>query len=464
VDDPAVAGRPPLTFGQVTRVREFRWLWLADVQSLLGDQLARVALSVLVFERTHSNVLTAGVYALTFIPALIGSFLLGPLADRMPRRTLLVGGDLIRAALIGLMALLGAPIWLLCVLLVVAVVIGSPWKAAETALVGDILAGEGYVLGTGLRFATSQGSQLVGFAVGGAAVAAIGPRWALAINAITFAVSALVIRLGVRSRPPAHQADVLSGEEPSPARSWLAGIAMVADSKKLRALLGLSWLAGLFVVPEGLAAPYAASIGGGAKTIGLLLAALPAGTLIGSLLLARFVKGSRRTSLVGPLAVIAGLPLVACVLRPGLTLTIVLWMATGACVSYQVQIIAEYVAAIPNRARGQGVGVLTSGLLAIQGVGLLAAGLVSQVLSTTTTIASCGGLAIVLAIPLALGRRRHGAHAMSSPARRDQPNTWSPTVFGATPQVRRGNLPKASRVGPARTEPFDPDIRSVHAE
>jgi hypothetical protein len=168
--------------------------------------------------------------------------------------------------------------------------------------------------------------------------------------------------------------------------------------------------------------------------------------------------------LVGPLAVIAGVPLLACAFRPGLTVTILLWMATGACVSYQVQIIAEYVAAIPNHARGQGVGVLTSGLLALQGVGLLAAGLVSQVLSTTTTIASCGGLAIVLAIPLALGRRRHGAHAMSSPARRDQPNTWSPTVFGATPQVSRGNLPKASRVGPARTEPFDPDIRSVHAE
>jgi hypothetical protein len=51
----------------VSRVREFRWLWLADVQSLLGDQLARVALSVLVYERTGSSLLTAGIYALTFI-------------------------------------------------------------------------------------------------------------------------------------------------------------------------------------------------------------------------------------------------------------------------------------------------------------------------------------------------------------------------------------------------------------
>jgi MFS family permease len=125
----------------VTRVREFRWLWLADVQSLLGDQLARVALSVLVFDRTHSSILTAGTYALTFIPALIGSFLLGPLADRIPRRRLLVVGDLARAVLIAVMAIVGQPLGLLTVLLVAAVVIGTPWKAAESALIADILAG-----------------------------------------------------------------------------------------------------------------------------------------------------------------------------------------------------------------------------------------------------------------------------------------------------------------------------------
>jgi MFS family permease len=412
VDDVLVPDRPQLTFGQVTRVREFRWLWLADVQSLLGDQLARVALSVMVFDETRSSVLTAGVYALTFIPALIGSFLLGPLADRVPRRTLLVSGDLLRAVLIGAMALLGHPLGLLAVLLVIAVVIGSPWKAAETAMVGDILAGEGYVLGTGLRFATSQGSQLVGFALGGAAVAAIGPRWALGINAITFAVSALVIRLGVHRRPAADHAVDAGGE--TPARSWLAGFHLVAGNKKLRALLGLSWLAALFVVPEGLAAPYAAALGGGAKTVGVLLAALPTGTLIGSLLLSRFVKVDHRASLVGPLAVVAGVPLVACASRPGLAVTLVLWIMTGACVSYQVQIIAEYVVAVPNQARGQAIGVLTSGLLAIQGIGLLGAGLLSQVFTTTTAIALCGGFAIVLAVPLASGRRRYGAHSTRS--------------------------------------------------
>src|SRR5664280_137409 len=65
----------PATFGAVCAVGEFRVLWLADVLSLLGDQLARVALAVLVYGRTGSALLTGLVYALSFLPALVGGAL-----------------------------------------------------------------------------------------------------------------------------------------------------------------------------------------------------------------------------------------------------------------------------------------------------------------------------------------------------------------------------------------------------
>src|SRR5947207_11318190 len=54
------------------RVGEFRSLWSAEGVSILGDQLARVALAILVFERTSSALLTALTYALTFVPAVLG--------------------------------------------------------------------------------------------------------------------------------------------------------------------------------------------------------------------------------------------------------------------------------------------------------------------------------------------------------------------------------------------------------
>ena len=78
-----VRSAPRVTFLDALRVPEFRVIWLADAQSAVGDQLARVALSVLVFERTSSALLTALAYSLTFLPALIGGALLSGLADRV---------------------------------------------------------------------------------------------------------------------------------------------------------------------------------------------------------------------------------------------------------------------------------------------------------------------------------------------------------------------------------------------
>lgn len=66
------------------RLSEFRTLWAAFAQSVLGDQLARVALSLLVFERTESAGWTAATYALTSLPALLSGVLLSGLADRFP--------------------------------------------------------------------------------------------------------------------------------------------------------------------------------------------------------------------------------------------------------------------------------------------------------------------------------------------------------------------------------------------
>jgi len=175
-DRPAgLDGGQVLGFGSVLGEREFRWLWAAGVQSLLGDQLARVALSVLVFRQTGSTLWTALVYALTFLPALVGGLLLSGIADRYPRRTVLVVCDVCRAGLLAAMAVRGMPIVAVGALLVVATLVGAPFKAAEPALIADIFSGDRYVTALGLRTATSQAAQLIGFAVGGVAVAAFGP-------------------------------------------------------------------------------------------------------------------------------------------------------------------------------------------------------------------------------------------------------------------------------------------------
>src|SRR5579862_1912686 len=95
------------TFRDVFSVRQFRPLWLAQILSVAGDRLALV---VLVFSRTHSPLITAAAYAVTYLPWLIGGLLLTGLADRYRRRSVMIGCDLIRCALTAIMALPGVPL------------------------------------------------------------------------------------------------------------------------------------------------------------------------------------------------------------------------------------------------------------------------------------------------------------------------------------------------------------------
>lgn len=403
VTDEADDGRQAEGFAALLRVPEFRVLWLADVQSLLGDQVARVALSVLVFDRTGSGLVTAAVYALTFLPALLGSLVLGGLADRLPRRTLLIGGDLTRAGLLAVMSVPTIPTPVVAGLLVGAVLIGAPWSAAESALIVDILPAGQYPLGAAWRAATAQAAQLAGFVVGGITVAALGPAPALALDAATFAVSAVLIAACVRHRPPTHHDQGTRHTRPR------TGAARILCDLRLRTLLGFSWVLGLLVVPEGLAAPYAATFAAGPVAVGLLLAATPTGVLVGTLLYARALSAPRRAALLGPLATSAGLPLIACALHPGLALTCLLWATSGAATAYQVQVVTEFVTIVPPDIRGQGIALATAGLLAAQGLGLLAGGALTQISTPTTAVAITGAAAVAAAAALTAARHRAAA-------------------------------------------------------
>lgn len=382
---------------------EFAALWVASTQSTLGDQLARVALSVLVFERTGSGFATAAVYALTFLPELVSSVVLGHLADRLPRRGVLVAGDGLRAVLLGVMALPGTPVWAVSGLLVVAVLVAGPWRAAERALVADIIRGEDYVLGVGLRTATTQAMQLIGFAAGGVVVAIIGPRSGLAVDAATFAMSALIIQLSIRDRPAL---DPSSGRRP---RRWFTGAVTVLGDPAMRALLLYSWLVGLLIVPEGLAAPYAAELGAGPRTVGVLLAAIPAGVLAGSVWFSRFVGPGLRARLLTPLAIASGVPLIGCAARPGLVVTVVLWAAAGACTCFMVQVQAEFIGLVPNAIRGQAIAVASGGLLGAQGIGVLGGGALTAALAPSSCVAIAGTVTLASAVLLAgVGARTVG--------------------------------------------------------
>ncbi|WP_406046911.1 MFS transporter [Kribbella sp. NBC_00889] len=176
-----MASRP--TIREVVGVAEFRALWIAHAQSRLGDQLARVAIAVLVFDRTESAAVTALTYALSFLPSLVSAPLLTGLADRFPRRTVMVVTDLSRAGLVTAMAIPGLPVAVLAALLIVVVGLQPLYSAARNAILPTVLEGDRYVVGVGLANATDSIVQVAGFAAGGALVGLTGSHVALALNA-----------------------------------------------------------------------------------------------------------------------------------------------------------------------------------------------------------------------------------------------------------------------------------------
>lgn len=390
------------TFRSVFAVGEFRAIWLAQLLSVAGDQLARVAITVLVYERTRSALLTALTYAVTFLPWILGGVGLAGLADRLPRREVMIACDLARMALVGLMAavsLFGSALslWGMVALVFLVTLLDSPFKSARSALIADILTGEKYVLGTAVTQITFQSGTVIGFAGGGLVVAALGSRIGLLADAATFGVSALLLAVWVRRRPAAAAA-----ARRSQLSEMAAGMRLVFGAGTLRTLVCFAWLGAFYEVPLALAVPYAAHFRGLPTAVGagLVFAATPFGTAVGVTIFGRFVPAARRTHWIGPMAVGACALLLASALGPPLGLALAVFMASGVFGAYQLAANAAFVATVPASRRGQAFGLANGGLQVTQGVWFIIAGAVAQTLSPAAAIAISGGLGAVLAIAL----------------------------------------------------------------
>ncbi|WP_158630429.1 MFS transporter [Glycomyces terrestris] len=368
-------------FREVVASREFRVLWLAQAQSRIGDQLARVALALLVYDRTSSAAMTALVYALTFLPPLLTAPLLAGFADRCSRRAVMVAVDLLRAVLIGLMAVPGTPLAALMVLVLLATCPQPLFSAARNATLPRVLPDARFAVGMSVITATDGLAQIAGFTAGGLLVAATGdPRPVLAVNAATFVLSAALLHWGIGPHRPEPSAQ--SGR-----RGFaVAGVGYVVRDRTLLGLASVMWVFGCFVVPEALAVPYAAEIGAGEEAVGLLMAGDVIGMTVGAVAVAKTGARWRRRLLV-PLAAATGLPLMATALAPGVLPTVVLWAAAGCLGSYMVFAQIAFTQLVPDHVRARAIAFASAGLQTAQGVGVMLGGVLAEAVPPSLAIA-----------------------------------------------------------------------------
>ncbi|KOV78653.1 MFS transporter [Nocardia sp. NRRL S-836] len=387
---------------ELVGLREFRAMWIGSTASTAGDQLAAVALSLLVFERTQSAAWTALTWSLTLFPPLISGPLLGWVADRFPRRTVMVTTAWLQAVFMAAMAIPGMPLWAMIVLLVVVLAISSPYLAAQEASLPHVLPPHRYDDGVALFGTSVDIAQMAGLAAAGFLVAHTNPGVALAINAATFALLAILVQVSVKHRPAADPVGrKKKDDEPRGA------LTLMVSEPRLRTLLGVRLLAGLAMVPEGLAVPLAASLDA-VWAVGLILAIEPAANVLGVALLFRIVRDpAKRERLIGPLAILSLAPLIMFAFNPNLTWTIVLLVIAGIGGAYHTPARAAWMRLLPDQYRGRAYGIGRAALRSSQGGGMALAGVVAHSLgSITATIAGAGGIGLLLATQATFAWRR----------------------------------------------------------
>jgi len=441
-----------VVFRDVFAIAEFRALWLAQILSVAGDQLARVALTVLVYNRTLSPLLAAVTYAASFVPTFVGGVTLGGLADRYPRREVMIACDLVRAVLVLVMAISGLPVPVLVVLLFAVTLAGAPFTSARAAVYPDVLPGDRYVLGNAVVLTTNQLAQVIGFAVGGTLVGFLGTGPSLIIDAATFVVSGLIVRVWTARRPAARPAArPVDGGETRAGRGHglLAGTRLVLARPALRDPMLFGWLAAFYNAPEGVAVPLAHSLGGGSVTVGAVLAAEPFGAMLGSLAFSRLVAPSHRMRWMGPLATAASAVLVLFAFRLGLAAVLAVLFAAGVFAAFQLAANAAFVQAAPPEYRSQAFGLAQGGMSLGQGLLMVLAGAAVDRWSPGPVIAGFGILGTLAALIIIADRSRVLRAALHRPEPRTAPEA-APEPAPAHPDTPAVPVLLAAPVDPAR--------------
>ncbi len=432
---------PRTTYRSVFAAGEFRVLFTGLLMYVLGFEFEILGLSVLVYAQTRSAFLAALAFSMGFAPQAVGGALFTSLADRLPPRGVIAAGLLTRSApglAIGLRPALPIPAML--ALVAATAMVAPVFSAAASGLLPDVLDGDRYILGRSIFSLTGSGAQIAGLGIGGAVLAVLPVRWLLLAAGGSLVVAGLVMRLGLRPRParaePATGRATVRRAIRGTVRATVTGNVELLADQRVRGLLLAQWLPAWFVTgAESLIVPYTGSLGL-ASAASPLLAAVPAGMLLGDVLIGRFCRPAARQRLALPLALLTGAPLLALAFRPPLAVAGVALFLSGLGSGYQLGIQQAFLDSLPARLRGQGFGLSATGGMGGQGLIPPAAGGLAAALGAAAAMAAAGAATILAALAL------HGPLTG-----RQQPSTRPrrPPVAGQHPGELAGRGRRADR-------------------
>ena len=353
------------------RVRGLRLLFFAGFASGLGTWLAFVALTVDVWDRTHSGNWVAALLIADFLPAIVLGLTVGPLVDRFSRRRVMIAADLLRFAVFCALPFATSPEQIVALAAVAGCATGF-FRPAVYAGLPNLVEDDELPSAQGLIQATDAMTTVLGPLVGGVLVAATSPDWAYGINAVTFLVSAALIL-----RIPARLLQVAQAATEGHWRDVAAGLKLIGSSRALLTVLiawnvGMLGNAGVNVAEVVLAK---VSFDAGDFGYGLMLASAGFGLAFGSLSVGSWIEHRELGVVYGSGFALMALGIGAAAVSPSVWIAAVCVIVSGIGNGIAVVCNALLVQrGAPDRLRGRVFTVLMSSNYAVLGLGMIAAG------------------------------------------------------------------------------------------
>ena len=373
--------------------RNFQLFFSGQLISLIGTWMQNVALAWLVYRLTGSSVLLGAMGFASQFPVFLAAPFGGITADRHNRHRIVIATQTVSMILAGVLAWITlshiVQIWHLFVLAALLGVVNAFDIPARQAFIVDMVGREDLMNAIALNSSMFNGARVVGPAVAGILVAAIGEGWCFFANAVSFiAVIAGLLLMRVQSKP-------IAGTGQTPWEHILEGFAFVRGTRPIRALLLLLGLVSLVGMPYAVLMPIFADkiLHGGARGLGILMGATGVGALMGALTLAakKTLRGLGRWITFA--AAMFGATLILFSLSKIFWLSVVFLLPVGFAMMLQMASSNTLIQSmVPDRLRGRVMSVYSMMFMGMAPFGALFAGVMAKIVGAPLTIAM-GGLA-----------------------------------------------------------------------
>ncbi|HUZ82194.1 MAG TPA: MFS transporter [Gaiellaceae bacterium] len=384
------------------RERQFRLFFIGQLISLLGDSFTGIALAFAVLDLTGSATDLGYVFAAKAVPLVAFLLVGGVFADRLPRRAVMLTADVARMGAQGGVAALilthTAQIWEIVILQAIAGTATAFFNPASTGLTPLTISPERLQQANALRGLSMASAGIVGTAIGGGVVTAVGPGWALAVDAASFAVSAFYLaqlRLPphVKLPPQSFLADLHEGWREFASRTWVWVIVLAASIGNM--MTSVFGVLGAVISKESLGGPLAWTV---------ILTSMAVGSLVGGVVALR-IRVRRAlffgSSLLGLLAV----PTALLALRaPAVVIAAGAFLMGGSNMIFNSLWETSLQKHVPAAALSRVSAYDWFGSLAFQPIGLVLAGPAAAAFGTSPTLwiataGLVGTAALVVATP-----------------------------------------------------------------